>query len=196
MLLQILELACNQALEHDPVAREKLATLEGKTVVLEVKNLNQKVVILPQPFGIELATYQNQSASVTLAATPNAMLKIAYNGMNNAELEVGELEINGDPVVAQRFAALVSSLNVDWEGLLADHVGELPASMITRGITAAREVAKESQELVKQNISRTLVDDLKIVAAGADVESFLEGVDELRAAVDRLEARLERIINA
>lgn len=196
MLLPVIELACNQALEHDPASLKKLVDLAGHTIALEIKGTQQKFAILPQPFGVQLANFDDHVASVTLAATPSAMINIARYGMDNANLEPGELEINGDPIVAQRFAALAAGIDVDWEGLLAEHLGEVPASFLTRGFQVAQGVAEQGKLALKAQVNKTLNDDLDIVAQAQDVESFIDGVDDLRAAVDRLEARLQKVLKA
>lgn len=196
MFLQLIELACNQALEHDVSAREKLAALDGKVILLELITLNQKAFVTPHKFGVELSNELEQTPSVSLAATPAAMFKIARYGMDDANLEPGELEISGDPIVAQRFAALIANLNVDWEGLLAEHFGELPASFLSRGMTAAQSMASEGGALLKTQVNSTLINDLNLVAPSSNVDDFLEDVDDLRAKVDRLEARLQKVLKA
>ena len=49
MLLNILELAINGALEFDPKAQCDLVKLHGKTMTLEIKPIPQKISISPMP---------------------------------------------------------------------------------------------------------------------------------------------------
>ena len=194
MLLSLIELASNQALEHDPESLAKVQSLSGKTIALRIKDANQTVSVHPQPHGIELSLGEITDASVTLAATPAAMLKVARHGMEQADLAPGELEINGDPIVAQKFASLISGLNIDWDALLAEHVGEVPASLIQKGVTIAQDAAAGGREIIKSKVNKTLVEDLELVANPEQVEHYLEDVDKLRASVDRLEARVNRLL--
>ncbi len=194
MLLPLLELACNQALEHDAESLQKVAALQGKTIALEIRGFNQVFYVHPQLDGIEVATSAATSPSVTLAATPTALLKIARSGMDNADLEPGELEINGDPIVAQRFANIASGLDVDWEGLAAEHMGEVPAALLQRGAATAQTFVHEGRKVIKAQINTALTDEFEVVAGAQEVDHFLEEVDDLRAAVDRLEARLNKVL--
>ena len=134
-----------------------------------------------------------EQVDVTLSATLSALIKISRDGMEDAELEAGELEIQGDPIIGQRFAQIIADLNIDWESLLAEQIGEAPAKLISVSATQAREFAKESQSQIKSVLSRLLTDDLDLVAEKSDVEPFLDDVDELRADVDRLAVRIKRI---
>lgn len=193
MLLNLIELACNQALEHDDGAKKQLQSLQGKLIVVEIKNINQRIAIRPLPHGIELARPNQQQPHVTLSATTNALAKIARHGMDEADLEPGELEISGDPIIAQRFSSLATNLDVDWEGLLSEHFGELPAAFVSKGVNTARALFNEGSAALKIKINQALKDDLELVADSGEVEQFLEDVDSLRASVDRLQARLKRI---
>ncbi len=196
MLLPLLELACNQALEYDAESLQKVAALQGKTIALEIRGFNQVFYVHPQRDGIEVATSAATSPSVTLAATPAALLKIARSGMDNADLEPGELEINGDPIVAQRFANIASGLDIDWEGLAAEHMGEVPAAIFQRGAVTAQTFVQEGRKVIKAQINTALTDEFEVVADAQEVDHFLEEVDDLRAAVDRLEARLNKVLKA
>jgi ubiquinone biosynthesis protein UbiJ len=192
MLLNILELAINGALEFDPRAQRDLVKLHGKTMTLEIKPIPQKISISPMPHGFEFAN-ESEATDVTLSATIGALVKIGRDGFDDAELESGELEINGDPIVGQRFARILSQLDIDWEGLLAQHIGETPAVLISGGFGKAKEMAQESKGLFSKHLSNLLTNEMGLVAAKSDIEPFLDDVDTLRADADRLQARIQRI---
>lgn len=202
MLIELLELASNNALQYDATAMQRLEKLQGKTMLLEIRPIElkpfdklgvQKLLVSPQPHGLEFCDDIEQTADVTLSATVGALIKIGRDGMNDAELKPGELEISGDPIVGQRFARVLAELDVDWEGFLAEHIGETPAVLISSGLNQAKEFVTESQSSIKDRFSRWLKDDLKLLADKSEVEPFLDEVDTIRADVDRLSARLTRL---
>ena len=200
MLIDLFELASNNALEHDDSSRSRLAKLVGKSMTLEIRPPGQLPVqsftVSPQLHGLEFSDKNTADTDVTLSTTIAALIKIGRDGLDDAELEPGELEINGDPIVGQRFARILAELDIDWEGLLAEHLGESPAVIISAGFTKAKELAIESTSVFKQYINKLLIEDLKLFANKTDVEPFLDDVDTLRADVDRLQARIKRIQNA
>jgi len=193
MLLDLLELASNKTLEHDPSTQTRLTKLQGKTMTLHIKPIEQSLSVTPYPEGIEFSQDAPEHVDVTLSATLGALVKISRDGMENAELEPGELEIQGDPIIGQRFAQIIADLNIDWESLLAEQIGDAPAKLVTLSAIQARDFAKESQSHIKSFISRLLTDDLELVAEKSEVEPFLDDVDELRADADRLMARIDRL---
>lgn len=193
MLFEIIELACNKALEHDPGAQDALQQLNGKRVLLRIKRIDQEILVQPMNHGVDITPYQDETLDVTLAATPQALLSILRSGLDKADLEPGELEISGDPIVAQRFARIAAGLNVDWEGLLEEHLGEMPAAVIATGLRKASEYGAQGRALAKEMLNERINSEDSLVAAEQDVEVFMEQVDDLRASVDRLDARLKRI---
>lgn len=195
MLLDLLELASNKTLEHDPQTRARLEKLQGKTMTLRIKPIDQSISITPHPEGLEFSSNIPEQVDVTLSATIGAMIKITRDGMENAELESGELEIVGDPIIGQRFAQVMSELDIDWEGLLAGQLGESPARAITFAAGQAKTFADESRDKLKVFFKELITEDLGLVADKQGVDAFLDGVDTIRADADRLMARITRLQN-
>lgn len=193
MLLDLLELASNKTLEHDPQSLERLVKLHGKTMTLNLTSLGQSISISPQLEGLEFSYQAPDKVDVTLSATISAMVKISRDGMDNAELEPGELEIAGDPIIGQRFAQLISEFNIDWDALLAEQIGEAPAKAVTYAAGQVKVFADESRDKFKDFVNGFIKDDMELVADKGAVEAYLDSVDTIRADVDRLSARLDRI---
>jgi len=193
MLFSLLELASNKALQYDVDGSSKLKKLQGKTMALHIQKLDLTISVTPQSEGLELSNQPTDSVDVTLSATPGALIKISRDGLENAELEPGELEISGDPIVGQRFAQVMSDLNIDWESMLADQIGDAPAKTVSFVATQTKEFAVESRSRLHEFVSDLIQNDMKVAANKDDVERFLDSVDNIRADTDRLAAKLERL---
>ena len=193
MLLNLFELASNKTLQHDPQTQARLVKLQGKTMVLNVKTINQSFSVTPRPEGLEFSNSVPDNVDVTLKATIGAMVKITRDGIEDAELEQGELEIIGDPIIGQRFALVISELDIDWHSLLAEHVGDGPAQLFTSAAEQAKGFAQDSQTQFKGWLNRFITEEMNIVAGKQEVEEFLDQVDTLRADTDRLVARVKRL---
>ena len=193
MFLNLLELASNKTLEHDPASKARLVKLQGKTMVLHISSVDQSLAVTPHPSGLEFSNTIPEHVDVTLKASIGAMIKITRDGMENAELEPGELEIMGDPIIGQRFAQVMSELNIDWHSLLAEQIGDGPAHVVSTAAGQAKDFATTSQSHLKQFLSKTIKEDMNIVPDKADVDAFLDDVDTIRADADRLFARIKRL---
>lgn len=195
MLIDLFELASNQALLHDPASRERLRKLQGKCMALTIKPFAQTLYVTPFKEGLEYSSSLDAEADVRLTATLGAMMKISRDGMDKAELKSGELEIIGDPIVGQRFAQVIAQLDIDWEGLLAEQIGASSARAAANVATELKALGTESRTRFKHLVKRLLTEDFELLADNTEVEPFLDAVDDLRADVDRLAMRLKRIQN-
>ncbi len=193
MLLDLLELASNRTLAYDPETQARLEKLQGKTMTLIIAPLRQSVSITPHAEGLEFSSGDAVKADVTLTTTPGALIKITRDGMEDADLAPGELEMSGDPIVGQRFAQVIAKLNIDWEALLGEQLGDSPARAITFAAAQAKNFADESRYKFKAFINQLITEDMGIVANKQSVDSFLDEVDAVRANTDRLMARIKRL---
>ena len=193
MLIELFELASNSALEYGPKTQQRLQKLQGKTMVLCVKTIDQSIAVTPTPEGIEYAREIPEYVDVTLTATLGAMVKISRDGFEDADLKAGELDISGDPIIGQRFAKIIAELDIDWDGLLAEHIGEMPARLLTTAAGFTREFAEQSKSHLKSQLNTLINDELQITAEPQEVDTFLDDVDTLRADAERLAQRIQRI---
>ncbi len=194
MLFSLLELASNKALEYDSASSARLAKLQGKTMTLHIKTWDQSISVTPRAEGLEFNVNACEEVDVTLSTTLSAMMKISRDGLEDAKLESGELEMSGDPIVGQRFAQVMADLNIDWESMLAEKIGDAPANTVTMMASQAKEFTQESRDKVHEFVSQLMINDMQVVAEKKEVDRFLDNVDDLRADVDRLSARLERLL--
>lgn len=193
MLLDLLEFASNKTLVHDPDTLARLEKLQGKTMTLIIKPLSQSVSITPYAEGLEFNGDNSIRADVTLTTTPSALIKVTRDGMEDADLAPGELEMTGDPIIGQRFAQVIAQLNIDWETLLSEQLGDSPAQAVTFAADQAKSFADDSRLKFKSFVNQLITQDMGIVADRHSVDSFLDDVDNVRASTDRLMARLKRL---
>ena len=185
MLLDLVELFSNRTLAYDRATQARLKRLQGKTMVLTIKPIDQSLAVTPQHEGLEFSQNIPAKIDVTLRATLGALLKISRDGFENAEFEPGELEIEGDPIVGQRFAMILAELDIDWDALLRQQFGDAPAQVIQFAAGQAIDFASTTRDHLKIIAKRILKDDLALVADKQEVDQVLDGIDDLRADSDR-----------
>jgi ubiquinone biosynthesis protein UbiJ len=193
MILTLLEQTVNNALLSDPATLDRLTELEGRTIAFQILHLDRTLVLRPGPKGIRIEDGENRDTDVTLIAAPSVFARVATLGLDEATYSPGELEIQGDAILAQRFSAILSKLDIDWEELLAQRTGDIPARFFTRRFGQAASWSRETMQTIKLNISEYLVEEARIAAPRPEVEKFLGDVDDLRADADRLEHKFRRL---
>ena len=195
MLYQLLELAGNKALEFDSATQTRLEKLQGRTLKLQITTLNQSLFISSRAEGIEISQAEPEQTDVTLKASLNALFKLGRDGLDEVELDPGELEIIGDPLIGQRFAQVIAQLDIDWEAMLSEQVGPAPAKTIGVAASSAVKLAQQGRQQFHSFVIDTLKTQNGLVADQQEVDVFLDNVKQLSEQVDRLEQRLTILLD-
>lgn len=192
MLSALFETASKTVFATDPDTLEKLARLAGKRIAVNIKKVDLTFYVLIETDHIAFIS-ATDDIDVRLKAKPSTLLKIARDGMEDAELDKGELEIEGDAIIGQRFASMLNSLDIDWEELLAQRVGDVPARIAFDFLTKAQQWQADAKTTIQKNLNEFLVEEAQIVSHASQVDHFVQAVDMIRNDTARLQARLAKI---
>jgi ubiquinone biosynthesis protein UbiJ len=103
------------------------------------------------------------------------------------------IQVRGDAEVAAAYRELLSLARPDWEEELSRLVGDLPAHRAARLARDTSTWLRRAARSMGENLAEYLQEESRDLVGRTEVEEFLHGVDELREAGDRLEARLQRL---
>jgi ubiquinone biosynthesis protein UbiJ len=189
-LLRAAEAALNRLLALDSVVATDLATLEGRSVALRLK---------PWPKPIRASVKQGRfrledaaDADLSIAATPGALLALAGE-RGGLSLPAGRIEIAGDADLARRLQKLVAGFSPDLDAPLAAAFGEVAGHQIGKGLRAAFAFGRDTLRTLTRSTAEYLREESRDLVAPGEVEAFIEEVDGLRDAVERAEARIQRL---
>ena len=189
-----IESALNQYLSLDPLALSRFSSLEGKIIAIEIKGLNKTLCLFPSTDGFMILTDFDGEADATISGTPLALGKMGLVKDPKDLLFSGEIEIEGDTAVANRFNRLLSQLDIDWEEILAQNIGDIAAHKIGNLFQSANQWLSRSKNSVVLDSGEYIQEETKLSPSNAELRQFINKVDELREATDRLEAKIKIII--
>ena len=197
--------AIELALSLDEESRTRLSRLNGKRIRVNLTRPrsaflvsvdNSSVVLsqldLPEADLDSVADASNSTdgADVTITGSVSA-LRSMLDG--NDALYSGEVVIEGDIAVSQHLKEVLAQMDLDWQEAVSPYLGDSFTHRLDTAQSRLLEWLKRTREGTRQNTSEYLQEEIELVASNAQVRIFCEEVDELRAAVDRLEARLQRL---
>ncbi|GFZ86674.1 ubiquinone biosynthesis accessory factor UbiJ [Dyella caseinilytica] len=186
-----LETALNHALSLDPDTKAKLATLDGRSVQLQLRGVELALAITVEQGRLKVGPAP-ESSDLRVAATPGSLLSMLFRRGDDG-MAPGKVEIAGDAELARRLEKLASGFAPDFEEAFArtfgDVIGVPMAKAVREGLVHARETASH----LSQDGADWLRDEAQMALAPGEVESFLDDVDALRERTERLEARLARL---
>lgn len=189
--LEGLEAALNRILALDPATCERLADLHGRVVRLDLRGTGIQLYFLPARDGrLRLLGSIEYAPDCTLAGSPVDLVRAGDSSTGHAQLFGGHVQIDGDTDVAKAFSEALAGLDIDWEEQLSHLTGDIAAHEIGRGVRAAARHTRRLGQSATDGLSEYLTEEVRLLPHRFEVEDFLSDVDELRDAVDRLEARV------
>jgi ubiquinone biosynthesis protein UbiJ len=192
----ILESVINRYLALDPEMLDKLARFNGKVIKLEMTGINKTLYMLPNDRGIQVLTEHEGPADTVLRGSPASLFKMGLVS-NAAELLLkGEIEITGDTRLGHQFKNVFSQMDIDWSEPLADLLGDSLAYQVQQSAGKLARWGKESVKSVSTSFSEYLQEESRDVVTGTELNIFNEAVDQCRNDVDRLQARVDALVNS
>lgn len=191
MLTERLQAMVDRNVAGSPRARELLAGLEGRALLIHARYTPWRLTLRVKG-GRLLLSRGAGNADATLTGTPLALLALTREEPA-AVIRRGDVTIDGDSDTATRFQELALLLRPDLETELAQVIGEVPAHgagmLLRRALAYGRDVARTGA----LNAGEYLAHEKRELVPRAEATQFLEDVDQLREAADRLAARVARL---
>jgi ubiquinone biosynthesis accessory factor UbiJ len=188
MLTATLEKLLNRGLPRSPRARQLCESLSGRSVAIVVPDI---VRLRLASNGQTLAvTRDDAPADATLTGGVLGLLALSGASAQRV-LQRGAVTVSGDSEVAQGFRELAQLLRPDLEEEVSLLIGDVPAHQLGRLARLGASFGARAADTTLRNLAEYLGHERGDLVSRNEGEQFLRGVDALREAVDRLQARLE-----
>lgn len=189
----VLRDAVTRFLRLDPNSPQYLAPLVGKIICLRLTPIDLRIYLCPDESSMDILLRFGGEPDVTLSGSPLAFARMGLSDSPRRALFDGEVTVEGDMTVAQRFQTLFERLDIDWEGVLGRFTGQTLAGLIANDVRSLHAWGKETVEVMGMNVAEYFQEESRELPAAPEADMFFEEVDTLRADCDRLEARVLRL---
>ena len=181
--------AMNKSLSYDFVSLKKLDSFDNKVIKVELESTPFEFYISILNRKVSLSKSSTAIADTTIKGTPLALF-----AMNSEEPIQGvkNVEIHGDANTGQFFAKWLKNINPDWEEAWCDLLGDGMGVRVSNVVSGIMDFSKKFKDSLLRNTNEYLVEESRDLIAPAEMEEFLDDVDDLKADT----ARLEQQINA
>ena len=192
-LAAALESALDVYLKQDPEAMQRCSAMEGKVIGVDISGTGLTLYFLPGSDGIQVATHYEGDVDTQLSGSPLGFARLALESREDA-LFKGAVDLKGDTETGQQFQDLLADVDWDWEEQLSKVTGDVIAHQAGNAIRRSGQFLRDTGATLEHDISEYLQEESRLVPTRAEVDLFLEDVDQLRTDTDRLVARIERLI--
>ena len=193
-----LQTALNHALSLDAETRAGLAALDGRAVSIEFRGTGRALRCVVAGERLLIGPVLGNDSDLRVAATPGSLLGMAaarLRGDSEAVLP-GKIEIAGDADLARRLERLASRFAPDIDAVFTRSFGDVVGFQMARLFRRGFRLARDSTSALVHTSTGYLVEESRDLIAKAEMEQFLDDVDDLRERADRLQARVARVVAA
>jgi ubiquinone biosynthesis protein UbiJ len=194
-LAATLENALNLYLRQAPDALQHAAELQDKTIAISITGTGLTFYFLPAPEGVQVLSHYEGNVDTHLTGTPLGFARLALNNREDALFQ-GAVKIEGDTDTGQAFQDLLSGVDWDWEEQLSRVTGDVVAHQAGKLARQAKQFLGDSRDTLAEDCSEYLQEEARLLPTQIEVDYFLADVDQLRDDVERLEARVKRLLKA
>lgn len=193
-LLAGVEHGLNRVLALDSTALPRLARLSGRVIAVDCTAPALQLFILPSGEGLQLAGQWAGAADCRLRAPAASLLRLATGKDKTAVLHSPQVELDGDSAALLELAGILQDLELDWEYELSRWLGPLASQLLGSHIRSRANWTGKTLDSLRLNLADYLNEESRSLVGQREADARFADLDRLKLDLDRLDARIERII--
>ncbi|MCG4452354.1 SCP2 sterol-binding domain-containing protein [Pseudomonas sp. MMS21-TM103] len=193
-LLAGVERGLNRVLALDSTALPRLARLSGRVIAVDCTAPALQLFILPSGEGLQLAGQWAGEADCRLRAPAASLLRLATSTDKTAVLHSPQVELDGDSAALLDLAGILQDLELDWEYELSRWLGPLASQLLGSHIRSRASWTGKTLDSLRLNLADYLNEESRSLVGQREAEARFAELDRLKLDLDRLDARIERLI--
>ena len=193
-LSAVLETVINQFLRYNLHGTLALKPLSEKTLTVKLAELAFPLSFTISHEKIHVTT-NDEHSDCCLITSVSTLIELKKEQQLTDLIKNDKLDIQGDLKVAQRFAEIAQTLDIDWQSELAKRIGDIPAYKLGRLGQNFLNKLNFVTEQIQADASEWLVHEKRLMVTGAEITHFSQNVEDVTQQVSTLSERVDQLIN-
>ena len=182
----------NHVLSSEPWATGELTRHAGKTILLKLPLGDLCFEITPA--GLLAVSEASDTSSLVLELSAKALSELTGSTGSLREQAFKAVKITGDADLAQLLGRLVGQVRWEYEEDLARLVGDATANFAVRQGKKFVSASKSAANDLLSNVVEYVSEERKVLLNQRDFMAHKNELNELRDAVDRMEKRIQILV--
>jgi len=182
----------NAALHYDPATRIGLARLNGKILAVNITTPNISLFVMAMGDELRLMNHWDGDVDTRISGSLLALSHLSQTEIHN--LKDSGVTVMGDISMLADLQHLLKNIDIDWEEMLSQFTGDIIGHQTAMLIRAKFGWVKDRTASVQRLTREFLTEELKTIPSKPELEDFYRQVDDMRLAVDRAAAHIEKLI--
>jgi ubiquinone biosynthesis protein UbiJ len=189
-LLWPLEALLDRLVTLDPLARQRLQALEGRSLAIQLTRPAVAFCIAVVAGRLHLSALQDRPAAATLRGPAPALLSLLLRQRTPESLEGSGLEVLGDLQFVRQLQELLLGLDIDWPYQLGRVLGDIPTQALQDTMTLAARQTGQLSRRAAEDLRLFLQEESRLLPQRGELETFYDDIQALVLRLERFEARL------
>jgi ubiquinone biosynthesis protein UbiJ len=190
--LPIIESAINHLIENDPLTQQKFNTLQDKVFVVHITDFNLKLFMQIQFDSVCLYSSWPSQPHTTISGTLIGLISTAANQASTDALFTHSVTIQGDLRAGEHIRNILSQLDIDWEHLLAQRIGNSASRHTVKAFGHAKQFIQSAHSSLHHQLHDYLHKESHLCVTPQETQEFKQAVRTLRQDMERLEVKLQQ----
>ncbi len=184
----------NKNIQASTRARELCGQLAERVVAVRVRDTALSMYFTIGDDTVALTTVSDSEPDVVITGSLLTLARMVRQS-GEAAIRDGSLDLTGDAETAQAFQRLLAFARPDVEEELSGLVGDIAAHRLGEIARGIGRWSRGMRSTMRDNVREYLQEESRSLPSRYEVERFAEGVDTLRDDVDRLAARVDKLVD-
>ncbi|TYK66532.1 ubiquinone biosynthesis accessory factor UbiJ [Colwellia echini] len=136
---------------------------------------------------------QAEASDCTIQTSLQTLKKIKAEESLTTLIKQGELDVIGDIKVAQQFASIAQSLEVDWQSELAKHLGDVPTHKLLQFSNKISQSVRAKGKQFEADVGEYLVHEKRLIVTNSQITAFNQQTKDVANQVDDLSTRINNL---
>lgn len=192
-----LEATINKALQYDPGTFRALKKLDHSCLSIRITQPELRFYILINNHYVKIQSYMDEHVrppDIILTGKLRDLARLKQGNIHNFADSGVSVEGNARDLIT--YQEIFSTLDIDWEEWINDHLGNLAGHQLSNAIKKGSRWLLQQKTKIELHSVDYLTDEFQLVPASSEIQTFLSDVDTIKAQFDRLNARTNKLVNA
>lgn len=192
--LEGVEHLINRALEYDPVSAKALTHLDGQIIRIDstMPPISISISIETVGQGVKLHSERQEDSDVIIEGTLVSMVSVALSSKESMSFSGTGVKVSGNLDTLNQLNKIIGNLDIDWEGALAQIIGDLPAHLFAKTVRNSAAFKTQTTARASSAIVEVAQEEFQLTPSKNEFETIGPQIRRLSSDVDRLTAKVKK----
>lgn len=191
--LKPLASAINAYLSLDPESKNRLKSLAGQVVTLELKPFGFVFQIIFHESKLELLPGEEQEAATRISGTPIQLAAVSIFKNERHRFFADDVSMSGSAEIGHEVIALFDGMQIDWEEYFAQIFGDEAAHHTGKLLRRGKRWLQHLDKTFSANVNEFVHEEMEWLPTREILNDFFAEIDDFRMDVDRLSAKINQL---